>query len=74
MIFSHADLADLADNLYFDHGSTRILTDFLKTKKLYTKNYTDHGSTRIYTDKRKFLKSLESLDDHGFSKKLKTKN
>ena len=28
------------------------------------------------TDKRKSLKSLESLDDHGFSKnkKLKTKN
>ena len=34
-IFSHADLADHADNLYFDHGSTRIHTDFLKTK-----NYT----------------------------------
>ena len=39
-IFSHADLADHADNLYFDHGSTRIHTDFLKTKnqKLKTKN------------------------------------
>ena len=32
---AHADLADHADNLYFDHGSTRIHTDFLKTK-----NYT----------------------------------
>ena len=55
-IFSHADLADHADNLYFDHGSTRIHTDFLKTKNYTLKTVpptddTDrHGKVKTKTN------------------------
>ena len=49
-IFCHADLADHADNLYFDHGSTRIHTDdnlthAAITEKRETTDDTDNNLT-----------------------------
>ena len=51
--FCHADLADHADNLYFDHGSTRIHTDdnLTHTKRDKTTDDTDsHGKLKTKTN------------------------
>ena len=45
---THADLADHADNLYFDHGSTRIHTDFLKTKNYTLKTVPPTDDTDLH--------------------------
>ena len=52
-IFSHADLADHADNLYFDHGSTRIHTDDNLThaeKQTNTNDTDSHGNLKTKTN------------------------
>ena len=60
-IFCHADLADHADNLYFDHGSTRIHTD----DNLTHADLADHADSLTTNDTDNF--SRADLADHADS-------
>ena len=67
-IFSHADLADHADNLYFDHGSTRIHTD----DNLTHADLADHADS-LTTDDTDIFSHADLADTADYFK-LKTKN
>ena len=73
---AHADLADLADNLYFDHGSTRIHTDdnlahaegLCKPRGMESLLSNVRGAAKTRRSQRD--KTTDDTDSHG---KLKTK-